>query len=296
MNVPLLDLKPQLAQLRPQIMEAVTRVVDSTGYILGREVNDLEERIAAYCGAACGIGVSSGTDALLVSLMSLDIGPGDLVLTTPYTFVATMGTVLRVGARPVFVDVEAASLNMDPERMAEALAADRKNGARIKAVIPVHLYGQCADMDRIGRLASLNAQLGQVSREVGIYRDISSAPGEKLVGLKVQREELLSRYRADARPVQELDAQIAQLEAGMAAGRTLGEGAKRIGVNPVFQTLQTEKIQLTSEVGALRRSQAELAERIALLEAEIARVKAHRDKAAAHRAAADALFGGKGGG
>ncbi len=134
-------------------MEAVTRVVDSTGYILGREVNDLEERIAAYCGAACGIGVSSGTDALLVSLMSLDIGPGDLVLTTPYTFFATMGTVLRVGARPVFVDVEADSLNMDPDRMAEALAADRKNGARIKAVIPVHLYGQCADMDRIGRLA-----------------------------------------------------------------------------------------------------------------------------------------------
>jgi len=82
------------------------------------------------------------------------------------------------------------------------------------------------------------------------------------VGLKVQREELLSRYRADARPVQELDAQIAQLEAGMAAGRTLGEGAKRIGVNPVFQTLQTEKIQLTSEVGALRRSQAELADQI----------------------------------
>lgn len=101
-----------------------------------------------------------------------------------------------------------------------------------------------------------------MSREVGIYRDISSAPGEKLVGLKVQREELLSRYRADARPVQELDAQIAQLEAGMAAGRTLGEGAKRIGVNPVFQTLQTEKIQLTSEVGALRRSQAELADQI----------------------------------
>jgi dTDP-4-amino-4,6-dideoxygalactose transaminase len=128
-------------------------VVDSTGYILGREVSDLEERIAAYCGAACGIGVSSGTDALLVSLMSLDIGLGDLVLTTPYTFFATMGTVLRVGARPVFVDVEADSLNMDPERLAEALAADRKNGARIKAVIPVHLYGQCADMDRIGRLA-----------------------------------------------------------------------------------------------------------------------------------------------
>lgn len=141
--------------------------------------------------------------------------------------------------------------------------AEKASLSQLQAQIEQQKYQTDAQLqDRIGRLASLNAQLGQVSREVGIYRDISSAPGEKLVGLKVQREELLSRYRADARPVQELDAQIAQLEAGMAAGRTLGEGAKRIGVNPVFQTLQTEKIQLTSEVGALRRSQAELADQI----------------------------------
>ena len=153
MNVPLLDLKPQLTRLRPQILEAVTRVIDSTGYILGREVAELEDKIAAYCGASHGIGVSSGTDALLAALMSLNIGPGDLVLTTPYTFFATMGTVLRVGARPLFVDVEPASLNIDPERMAEALAQDRKSGARIKAIMPVHLYGQCADMGRIHQLA-----------------------------------------------------------------------------------------------------------------------------------------------
>ncbi len=153
MNVPLLDLKPQLALLRPQILEAVTRVIDSTGYILGHEVTRLEERIAAYCGAAHGVGVSSGTDALLDALMSLDIGPGDLVLTTPYTFFATMGTILRVGAQPLFVDVESATLNIDPERMAEALARDRKAGARIKAIMPVHLYGQCADMGRINQLA-----------------------------------------------------------------------------------------------------------------------------------------------
>lgn len=141
--------------------------------------------------------------------------------------------------------------------------AEKASLSQLQAQIEQQKYQTDAQLqDRIGRLASLNAQLGQVSREVGIYRDISSAPGEKLVGLKVQREELLSRYRADARPVQELDAQIAQLEAGMAAGRTLGEGAKRIGANPVFQTLQTEKIQLTSEVGALRRSQAELADQI----------------------------------
>lgn len=153
MNVPLLDLQPQLALLRPQIMAAVTRVIDSTGYILGREVVEFEEKVSSYCGVSHGIGVSSGTDALLASLMSLDIGTNDLVLTTPYTFFATMGAVLRTGAKPVFVDIEPGSLNIDPQSMAAALEADRKTGARIKAIIPVHLYGQCADMQRIMALA-----------------------------------------------------------------------------------------------------------------------------------------------
>ena len=169
MNVPLLDLKPQLAPLRPQIIEAVTRVIDSTGYILGREVTELEEKIARYCGAAFGVGVSSGTDALLASLMSLNVGPGDLVLTTPYTFFATMGTVLRVGAQPVFVDVEPESLNMDPQHAAEVLEADRKAGGRIKAMIPVHLYGQCADMQRI---MALSAEYG-----VPVIEDAAQAIG-----------------------------------------------------------------------------------------------------------------------
>jgi dTDP-4-amino-4,6-dideoxygalactose transaminase len=152
-NVPLLDLQPQLDLLRPQILAAVTRVIDSTGYILGREVVELEEKISRYCGTHHGIGVSSGTDALLASLMSLGIDAGDQVLTTPYTFFATMGAVLRTGAKPVFVDVEPGSLNIDPEGMAEVLATDSKTGGRIKAIIPVHLYGQCADMQRINALA-----------------------------------------------------------------------------------------------------------------------------------------------
>nr|WP_245529416.1 DegT/DnrJ/EryC1/StrS family aminotransferase [Desulfobulbus propionicus] len=158
-----------MASLRPQILEAVTRVIDSTGYILGKEVNELEEKIARYSEAAYGVGVSSGTDALLASLMSLDIGPGDLVLTTPYTFFATMGTVLRVGAQPVFVDVEPDSLNMDPQRAAEALEADRKAGSRIKAMIPVHLYGQCADMQRIMDLSR--------TYEVPVIEDAAQAIG-----------------------------------------------------------------------------------------------------------------------
>lgn len=171
MKVPLLDLKPQLAPLRQQIVEAVTRVIDSTGYILGQEVADFEKKIAQYCQADFGIGVSSGTDALLAALMSLDIGPGDQVLTTPYTFFATMGAVLRVGAEPVFVDVEARSMNIDPEQIAEALEADRKGKHRIKAVIPVHLYGQCADMRRITGVAD--------QHQVPIIEDAAQAIGSE---------------------------------------------------------------------------------------------------------------------
>ena len=147
MNIPLLDLSSQLEPLREEIVAAVTRVVDSTTYIQGPEVTGLEEEISSYCGAACGVGVSSGTDALLVSLMALGIGPGDRVLTTPYSFFATMGVILRCGAEPVFADIDPVSYNIDPVAMANVLEQD--TGKTIKAIIPVHLYGQCADMTAI---------------------------------------------------------------------------------------------------------------------------------------------------
>ncbi len=153
MNVPLLDLKPQLEPLRSEIVEAVTNVIDSTCYILGPEVVAFETAVAQYSGATSGIGVSSGTDALLNGLMSLDIGPGDLVLTTPYSFFATMGTIIRTGARPVFVDIEPDSLNIDPDAIAALLEEDSKKGRKIRAIMPVHLYGQCANMQRILELA-----------------------------------------------------------------------------------------------------------------------------------------------
>lgn len=116
--------------------------------------------------------------------------------------------------------------------------------------------------DRLGRLSALGGQLTGIAQEIGLYRDVSSAAPDKLAQLKVQREDLLSRYRNDSRPVQELDAQIGQLEAGIAAGRTRGDGARRFGVNPVYQTLQTEKIQLTAEVAALRQSVTALASQV----------------------------------
>lgn len=137
--------------------------------------------------------------------------------------------------------------------------AEKASLSQLQAQIEQQKYATDAQLqERLGRLESLQRQFAQIAPEVGIFRDISSAASEKLVSLKVQREDLLSRYKADSRPVQELNTQIAQLEAGMAAGRTQGDGVRRLGANPVYQTLQTEKIQLTAEVGALRQSQAAL--------------------------------------
>ena len=151
MKVPLLDLQAQLEQIQDELINSVTRVINSTRYIQGPEVSALEQEVADYCGTGYGVGVSSGTDALLVSLMALGVGQGDRVLTTPYSFFATMGVILRVGAIPVFADIEPESFNIDPVKVAEILESDTNR--TIKAIMPVHLYGQCADMTSIMRLA-----------------------------------------------------------------------------------------------------------------------------------------------
>ncbi|HSR35822.1 MAG TPA: DegT/DnrJ/EryC1/StrS family aminotransferase [Desulfurivibrionaceae bacterium] len=154
MAVPLLDLKAQLAPLRNEILSAVTEVIDSTTYIMGPRVEALERHVAEYCGVEHAIGVSSGTDALLLALMALDIGPDDVVLTTPYTFFATMGSILRLGAKPLFVDIDPVSYNLDPRQAEKVLAANPEAAAKLKAIMPVHLYGQCADMTAILALAA----------------------------------------------------------------------------------------------------------------------------------------------
>ena len=169
MHVPLLDLKAQLTPLRDEILAALTSVLDSTRYIMGPRLEELEEAVAGYSGARYGIGVASGTDALLVALMGLGVGRDDLVLTTPYTFFATMGVVLRLGARPVFVDIDPVTYNIDPQRLAETMAEYAKAGKRFKAMIPVHLYGQCADMEAVLALA---AQYG-----VPVVEDAAQAIG-----------------------------------------------------------------------------------------------------------------------
>lgn len=153
MKVPLLDLQPQTDFFREQIIQEISEVVDSTCYILGSKVSGLERKIAEYSGAAAAVGVSSGTDALLASLMALELRPGDKILTTPYTFFATMGSILRVGAVPVFADAEPRSLNLDPIKTAEILERDAAGQRKIKAIMPVHLFGQCADMSAFMKLS-----------------------------------------------------------------------------------------------------------------------------------------------
>ena len=154
MKVPLLDLHPPLKDLRDEIVEAVTRVIDSTQYIMGPEIDELEKEIAEYCGTEDAVGVSSGTDALLISLMVLDVGPGDIVLTTNFSFFATAGVVARLNATPVFVDIDPETFNIDPEQLRCTLTEmDEEIRTRVKALIPVHLYGQCANMAEILKIA-----------------------------------------------------------------------------------------------------------------------------------------------
>jgi dTDP-4-amino-4,6-dideoxygalactose transaminase len=163
MKVPLLDLKPQYQALKPQLDAALLRVAESQHFILGNDVRTLEAAVASYSQCKFGIGMSSGTDALLIALMALDIGAGDEVVTTPYSFFATAGTVARVGARPAFVDIERDTFNISPaaiERFLESaceprdgVLVNRKTGARVRALMPVHLYGQVADMARIVEIA-----------------------------------------------------------------------------------------------------------------------------------------------
>jgi dTDP-4-amino-4,6-dideoxygalactose transaminase len=154
MKVPLLDLKKQYESLKPSIMAVAEEVFNSQQFILGTKVKELEEKIAAYCQCRFAVGVSSGTDAILASLMAAGIGAGDLVITVPYTFFATVGCIARAGAKPVFVDIEPDTFNMDPSKLKAALAEmDKDRRARLKAIMPVHLFGQCADMEPILELA-----------------------------------------------------------------------------------------------------------------------------------------------
>jgi UDP-2-acetamido-2-deoxy-ribo-hexuluronate aminotransferase len=148
MTIPFIDLKTQYRSLQPQIQERINRVLEHGQYIMGPEVIELEEKLAAYTGAKHCITMASGTEALLVSLMALGIKPGDEIITTPFTFVATAEVIVLIGAKPVFVDVERDTCNINANKIEEKITS------RTKAIMPVSLYGQTADMDEINAIAA----------------------------------------------------------------------------------------------------------------------------------------------
>jgi dTDP-4-amino-4,6-dideoxygalactose transaminase len=167
MQVPLLDLKGQYAGIKDEVLQAISAVCDGQRFALGPAVAEFEEKVAAYCDSKYAIGVSSGTDALLVSLMALGIKPGDEVITTPFTFFATAGSVVRLGAKPVFVDVDPDSYNI------EASAIEEKITERTRAIVPVHLFGQVAQMKAIMEIARQHnlAVIEDAAQAIGASQD-----------------------------------------------------------------------------------------------------------------------------
>lgn len=169
--IPILDLKAQYESIKDEINAAMAGVLESTQFILGPAVRDLEQRVAAYCGCQYGVGVASGTDALRLTLTALGIGSGDEVITTPFTFIATANTISHCGARPVFVDIDPRTYNIDPAAIEAAITR------HTKAIVPVHLYGQPADMDPIMELAEAHG--------LCVIEDAAQAIGARYRGRRV---------------------------------------------------------------------------------------------------------------
>jgi dTDP-4-amino-4,6-dideoxygalactose transaminase len=168
MAVPLCDLQTQLHDLEPQLLEAVTRVLRSGQVINGPEVVQFEQEAANYCGAGYGVGCSSGSDALLLALAALGVGPGDEVILPPFTFFASVGAVCRLGARPIFADIDSATYNLDPCQV------ESKITEHTRAIMPVHLFGQCAEMDTLWSIAERH--------DVPIVEDAAQAIGADYCG------------------------------------------------------------------------------------------------------------------
>ncbi|MFI5126349.1 MAG: DegT/DnrJ/EryC1/StrS family aminotransferase [Candidatus Acidiferrales bacterium] len=167
-SLPFLDLKAQFASIREEVMSAITGVLESQHFILGPEVEAFEREISAHTGARFAIGCASGSDALLLALLALEVQHGDEVITTPFTFVATAGAIARIGAKPVFLDIDSATFKIDPAQIEPALTA------RPRAILPVHLFGMAADIDAILEIAS--------KRELPVIEDAAQSVGARYRG------------------------------------------------------------------------------------------------------------------
>lgn len=170
MNVPLLDLKEQNEKLRPEIEAALAKVLDTNAFILGGEVAELENELAEYCGVKHAVGCASGSDAILLAFMALDIGPGAEVITTPYSFFATVSSITRLGATPVFVDIDPADYDIDVSKLEDKITS------RTKAIEPVHLYGQCAKMAELNEIAARHG--------IPVVEDAAQAIGAEESGMR----------------------------------------------------------------------------------------------------------------
>ena len=191
LKIPLLDLACQNQPLEPEIMDAITRVVRSGRFIMGPEVQAFEEAIAGYCGVPHAIGVSSGTDALLAALMALDVKPGEGVITSPFSFFATAGVIARLGARPIFVDIDPETFNLDPDALYHTWEALKpKERDQVRAIMPVHLFGQCAEMTPIREFAA--------EHELAVVEDAAQALGAEYPAFERSNVGTSKRWKAGA--------------------------------------------------------------------------------------------------
>ena len=229
MRVPFLDLAAQLETTQPDVERAVLDVIASGRYVGGPVLDAFERAMAGYIGVDHAIGVSSGTDALLVSLMALDVGPGDLVVTTPYSFFATAGAVARLGAAPVFVDIDPRTFNIDPACLYDWFEREPERRSRVKAIVPVHLFGQCADMAPILEVAA--------SHGIPVVEDAAQALGARYPG------------RAGGSRVND-------------AGEDGGRPAGAMGTLACFSFYPTKNLGAMGDAGLVATSDAALAERM----------------------------------
>lgn len=256
MRVPFLDLSAQLRTTRPDIERAVLDVIASGRYVGGPRLESFERAMADHVGVEHAVGVSSGTDALLVALMALDVGPGDLVVTTPYSFFATVGAVARLGATPVFIDIDPRTFNLDPARLADWFEREVERRARVKAILPVHLFGQCADMAPILALAE--------AYRVPVVEDAAQALGARCPCAGADGADAAAGRGGDTAgqdggaPGQ--DSAAAGQDAGAGAVRDRPAGS--MGTLACFSFYPTKNLGAMGDAGLVATSDAALADRV----------------------------------